>query len=103
MLYFVTITYAFLFSYFIISAIYNDRWLQYFHYVPCTLRNNTAIITNGWVKVNTLYLFSVFIIDNLPNLTAQKQNILRTLWMSVNRYNRSRKQYYQHTLAGVSR
>ena len=39
------------------------------------LWNNTTIITNGRIKMNTLYLFSVFIIDNLHNLTAQEKNI----------------------------
>lgn len=43
--------------------------------MPCTLWNNTTIITNGRIKMNTLYLFSVFIIDNLHNLTAQEKNI----------------------------
>ena len=66
--------------------------------MPCTLWYNTTIITNGRIKKNTLYLVSVFITDNLHNLTAQEKNILRTLWMPVDRNNSSWQQGIQHAL-----
>ena len=66
--------------------------------MPCTLWNNTTIITYGRIKMDTLYLVSVFITDNLNNLTAQEKNVLRTLWMPVDRNNGSWQQGIQHTL-----
>ena len=52
--------------------------------MPCTRRYHTAIIPNGRVKMDALFLVAIFIIDNFYKFTTQQQYILIAIWMSMN-------------------
>ena len=71
--------------------------------MPSTRRYHTAIIPNGVVKMDALFLVAIFVIDNFYKFTTQQQYILIAIWMSMNGNNGSWQQCIQNTLRVVIR